>query len=178
MKTSRALPFGGFSLVEIVVALGVVSIVLVAILGLLSVGINSGKSSLDESLIAVMSRQVIGNLRQQQFSSNSLFENITTTGTSKIQTAFFDANGTRLLDSDGIHDINRTQALNHQAVYQCTVMAQSVTMSTDDPDGLGPAPRLAGTLPCLLDVNLTFTWPLQAKTPNCFSIRTGLARYY
>jgi uncharacterized protein (TIGR02598 family) len=158
-------PRRGFSLVEIVLAMGVISFAVVAILGLISLGINSAKGSLDESLVAAMSRQVVANLRQQQFSGNPLFATIPTAGpATTIQTAYFDTNGTLLTGS------TQQQALQQGGVYRCVVTGSAVIE--------GPAPKLSATSPCMVDLDLTFTWPLGATAANSFSLRTGLARYY
>jgi uncharacterized protein (TIGR02598 family) len=161
-----AAPVRGFSLAEIVLAMGIVSFSLIAILGLISVGLNSSKNALDESLIAAMSRQVVGNLRQQRFVNNNLFTKLAA-GT--VQTVFFNGSGVLV---DGT-------AVGFDApVYQCTVTAVSGT------DRLGPPPKATVTTPCMLDIVLTFNWPLvngkalATSRPNSYSLRTSIARYY
>ena len=160
----------GFSLVEIVLAIGVIGSALVAVLGLLSVGLSSSRSSQDESLIAAMSRQVVGSLRQQQFANNPLFSNVQNTEAT-IQTAYFDGNGTRLFAANGINDIVPTDPLMQNAIYQCTVMAQDVTASLNS-----PVP--SATPHCFLDIKLVFIWPVGATKTNTLSLRTSLAKYY
>lgn len=90
----------GFSLVEIVLGMGVVCVALVAILGLLSMGVTSSRSSVDESLIAVMSRQVISDLRCQ---STGLVAGSTS--------CFYDASGIPTSET--------------KAVYRCSVVVST-----------------------------------------------------
>lgn len=55
------LPAGqAFSLVEIVLALGIVSFCLVALMGLFSVGLNASKQAADDTTIASMTAQILG----------------------------------------------------------------------------------------------------------------------
>jgi uncharacterized protein (TIGR02598 family) len=159
----------GFSLVEIVLAMGVISFAMVGILGLLSVSYNSRKASMDESLIAAMSRQIVASLQQQRFSGNSLFTGIQNNSqSSTILTVFFDSNGTRLQNSNG-QDLTAASA---QTLYQCEVAAQWVS------NGLGPSPKVAASTASLLDLKLTFTWPVGVKKPSTYIIHTNLAKYY
>lgn len=46
----------GFSLVEVAIAMGIISFALVALLGLLSVGVRAGKDSHDDTMAAEISR--------------------------------------------------------------------------------------------------------------------------
>ncbi|XHR29765.1 MAG: Verru_Chthon cassette protein B [Chthoniobacteraceae bacterium] len=163
-------PDRGFSLIEIVLAIGVVSFALIAILGLISAGVNSSRSALNESLMAAMSRQIVSDLRQQQFASNSLFTSVNS-GTSTLQTAYFDANGVRLLSSDGLHDVTAAEAKQQQAIFQCDVTASS------DTDRMGPVAATV-SVPCLVNVMLTFQWPLGAKNPSRHCLYTSIGKYY
>jgi uncharacterized protein (TIGR02598 family) len=90
----------GFTLVEVVLGMGVVCVALVAILGLLSVGVTSSRSSVDESLISVMSRQVISDLRCQS-------PGMVAGGTA----CFYDGNGIPTSESS--------------AVYRCAVLVSA-----------------------------------------------------
>jgi uncharacterized protein (TIGR02598 family) len=160
----------GFSLIEIVLAIGVMSFAIIAILGLLSISFSSSKGSVDESLISAMARQVVASLQQQRFSGNTLFTNVTSGSDSKVLTNYFDANGEILTGSTG-------------ALYQCDVTAQAVAKGQrGDTNGLGPDPEVAPTAPCLLDLKLKFSWPVTAITPttapSTFTLYTSLAKYY
>jgi len=61
-KTNRA-----FTLVEIVLALGIVSFAIVGLIGLLTVSFDSGRASDEDTLIASMARQIVTELRAQPF---------------------------------------------------------------------------------------------------------------
>jgi uncharacterized protein (TIGR02598 family) len=58
----------GFSLVEVVIALGVVSVAIVSILGLLSVLMLTDRESSADSSVAAMATEVIAELRSMPFS--------------------------------------------------------------------------------------------------------------
>lgn len=53
----------GFSLVEVILSLGIVSFALVAMLGLLSVGFNASKQSTEDTLISTMTSKITSELR-------------------------------------------------------------------------------------------------------------------
>jgi uncharacterized protein (TIGR02598 family) len=156
----------GFSLVEIVLAMGVLSFSIIAMLGLLSLGVNSSKNSFDESMIAAMAREALASLRQQRFGNNALFNNL---AAGSAETIYFDINGVRLQQNGA--DMDKPSAMASGAIYQCTVTAVSGT------DRLGPAPAAMGSTPCLLDLVLTFQWPISNHTTNSYSLRTSIARY-
>lgn len=72
-RTQRA-----FNLVEIAITMGIISVALVSILGLLGVFFNVGKSATDETLLASMSRRFVEEMRTKPFadvssSAGSLF---------------------------------------------------------------------------------------------------------
>lgn len=62
-----------FSLTEVVIALGIVTFTLVAILGLMGVGINASRQSSDDTVLAAMTSYVLGELRGSGAMSNSFF---------------------------------------------------------------------------------------------------------
>lgn len=93
----------GFSLVEVVLALGLVSFCLVALLGLFSVGIKTSKQAAEETNLAAMSSQIITELRATT-SSTTIALN---------QTYYFDNLG------------ERTNAAG--AYYACLVTSQPDT---------------------------------------------------
>ena len=55
----------GFSLVEVVLALGVVSFAIIAILGILPVGLNTGHSAQDETRAAQIAEDILASLAGQ-----------------------------------------------------------------------------------------------------------------
>lgn len=62
-----------FSLVEVVAAVGVVAIGIIAILGLLPSGLNSSRDTANETRAALMAQSVYTTLRSQPFDKVNLF---------------------------------------------------------------------------------------------------------
>jgi type II secretory pathway pseudopilin PulG len=62
----------GFSLVEIVIALGVISFALVAIIGLLPIGLASGRATIQETRANNLAEEIFATLRSQPFTAASL----------------------------------------------------------------------------------------------------------
>ena len=52
----------GFSLVEVTLALGICSVCLVTVIGLMPVGINTNHNSLEQTAAAAVAREVVGDL--------------------------------------------------------------------------------------------------------------------
>ncbi len=88
-------PAAAFSLVEVVIALGVISFALVSMIGLMGVGINASRQSSENTALTAMISQVLGKVRA---SSNA----------PPATNFFFDADGLPLTNSAG-------------AIYQCAV---------------------------------------------------------
>lgn len=76
----------GFSLVEIVLAIGIVSVVLVTSVGLLSVSLNTDRASSAATTVASMSEFVLTGLRSQALTNFSL-------ATAQPRTDYFDREG-------------------------------------------------------------------------------------
>lgn len=62
----------GFSLVEVVLALGVVGFSLLAIIGLLPIGLQSGRASVQETRANHLAEQIFSTLRSQPFTAANL----------------------------------------------------------------------------------------------------------
>lgn len=60
---------GAFSLVEIALALGLVTFVIISLLGLLASGLRSGKDSHEDTTLAAIARTALTDLRTNSFSS-------------------------------------------------------------------------------------------------------------
>jgi uncharacterized protein (TIGR02598 family) len=168
----------GFTLVEIVLALGLFSFCFMAILGLISTGLNNSKNSLDETALATASRQVISALRSGTFGGIPNLASVSFPQSSTdamptpvaIETVYFDINGKRLQDTNGT-DLDRAAALQNNAVYQCVVMAAG------DAELLGAAVSESNTKN-LISVELIFTWPIQTGTAsNSMTFQTNIAKY-
>jgi uncharacterized protein (TIGR02598 family) len=102
----------GFSLVEVVLALGVISIGVVSLIGLLTISASSSRLSDEDTVFAAIARQVDTELH------NTAFANLPISGA----TWYFDNEGHHL-----------TTAAN--AVYQCRINLTADT-NYDSPGGM------------------------------------------
>lgn len=141
---------GAFSLVEIVIALGIISFGCIAIFGLLSVTADVSRRSSDETAIATMSRQIISSIKQQKFpvvQSNFM---------GKTTNLFFDQSGTLLPSAEG-------------GLYQCAVSGQEDVSTTSSFSN-------GQTQVNLVKLRLVFTWPLGGSAFNTNTLLTSVAR--
>lgn len=149
-----------FSLVEVVLAMGVASFALTAMMGTLSLGLGSSKASTDDTVRAVMVSDIVGGLRRQRFVDAQSY----------VQAApaiYFDVYGNRLKNPAGTGDLPRNDAIAAGAIYQCT---QTAVADSDTSSANGD--------PNLLRVALTFAWPAAAITPaNTKVVHATIARY-
>lgn len=152
-----------FSLIEIALAMGIASFALVAMMGLLSVSLESSKAATDDTVLATMANGIMGDLRRQPFDeAKDYIENATP------PVAFFDVCGKRLRDKVSGMDMNSSSALANGAIYKCTQAAQP------DQDTLAAD----GITANMLRTKLTFVWPASAATPpNRRVIHASIARY-
>jgi uncharacterized protein (TIGR02598 family) len=82
-----------FTLVEVVIALGVLSFCLITLLGLLGVGLNNGLKSNDDTTVASMTWEVANNLRSETnlpagFFTNYYFDH-TGQATNTVSAAYY-----------------------------------------------------------------------------------------
>lgn len=94
---------GGFSLVEVMLALGVISFAIVSLLGLLTVSSASSRYSEEDTAIAAIARQVDTELR------NTLTANLPTAG------------ATWYFDNDGKHLLSAGDSIPIDAIYRCEI---------------------------------------------------------
>lgn len=84
----------GFSLIEVILALGVVAFAFVALFGMLPVGLNAFNNSVDSTISAQIAENVMSQLRQGKFSQISTqYNDITDTAASKFP-SFYAVSGT------------------------------------------------------------------------------------
>lgn len=139
-----------FSLVEIALALGLVSFGCIAIFGLLGATATTSRRSSEETAIAAMSRQIISSIKQQEFAA------IETSLAGKTTNYFFDPYGNPLPSV-------------MSAQYQCAVTGTAdVSTTSSFPDGK--------TQVNLVRLQLVFTWPLNGTPANTNIIITSAAR--
>lgn len=147
MKGSKT---SAFALVEIVMALGIAAYILIGIIGLLSVACDTGKASMEDTLLVSMVNRTVRDLRRQNFT--------TLVGTATAGTAiplpgspiYFDAEGQLIENSTG-------SGIPANAIYQCT--------GTMLPDGDTVSTVNGSDTSHLLHVLLQFAWPAAAATP-------------
>jgi len=93
----------GFSLVEIAIAIGIASFALIALLGLITVGYQAGGDAKEETLLAGLAQDVLGQLRGEDFD------------TLAPGTFYFDSQGNAMTNDSG-------------AVYRCTTRFAAVNL--------------------------------------------------
>jgi uncharacterized protein (TIGR02598 family) len=160
----------GFSLVEVVVAIGIIAFGIVALLGMLAFSTGLSRSSDQDTVLAAMSRQVTSDLR------NCLFEalpNGTGTGNEQVLPPsgtiwYFNGEGAKLTTSKG-------------AIYLCYIyyVADDTYKSSDSKQNLykvtlyfysaNGTPPPAGTAPPATPQPKNYNLPL-------FTATTALAR--
>jgi len=89
---SRVLRNGGFSLVEVAIAIAIISVAFIPILNLVPMGMNNFRNSSDTSIGAQISQQVVNQIQETDF---------TTLLTAKQPTLYFDAYGGALPSANG-----------------------------------------------------------------------------
>jgi uncharacterized protein (TIGR02598 family) len=99
-----------FSLVEVVIALGIAAFALAAVIGLCSVALNTNRESADDTRIALMARAVISDLERQGFEKAR--QSIETT-----PDLYFDREG-------------RAVPSRKEAAYRCALTARPDTATT------------------------------------------------
>lgn len=139
VRRSFPLPIGkkknAFSLVEVLLAIGLVSFAAIAILSLFSVGLRSSRESSEDTVIALMTRQVHAWSRTQDFTQ------MTDSPSSGATTFFFSSEGIMERTSDGASASGETS----DSLYACMVFVRPSGVSTN-----------------LLHLQYRFEWPLSA----------------
>ena len=88
---------GGFSLVEVAIAIGIISVAFIPILRLVPMGMNNFRNSSDTSIGAQISQQVVNQIQETDF---------TTLLTAQQPTLYFDAYGAALPGANGaLYDV-------------------------------------------------------------------------
>lgn len=160
-----------FTLVEVVIALGVAAFTLTAILGLLSFAMNSSRNSMDDTLTSAMSLSAVRDLRGRNFSSlpgtaDVLFGTVPDAMQFDL---FFDGGGFPL--NRITEPLSPKDALDRGALYRCTVTMQA------DPESLGSRNPQGMQAVGLLNIELKFSWPAPT-TSNSRIVHASIARYY
>ena len=132
----------GFSLVEMVLALGVVSFVLVSIFGLLSMSMRDQRDSGQKTLLALMTQTVASYLHQEGFAAVNA--DTTMISTAIAPQFYFDAQGRLATDSTG-KPVTTASASNY---YSCTVTRRTPTLPVATAN--------------MVYLRLQFQWPVSA----------------
>jgi len=83
-----------FSLVEVTLALGIAAFCLIAVLGLLPIGVQTSRNATSQTAATNVMAAVISDLRATPTSKSNSVQFGITYGTSGTQTRYFDATGT------------------------------------------------------------------------------------
>lgn len=192
-----------FALVEVVLALGIGCFAFTAMIGLLSATLSFSKASLDDTLVSAMANSIVSDLQALCFADNSPKNPPTDLtplhagtdanvlpGTTDVPAGsvpaqvtpspqiYFDASGTRLKyksRSQAGQDMTKADAISSGAVYECTEVLQGdhETLGVTGSDGSAATQEVN-----MLNVTLTFVWPVQAKNPpNRSVVHARIARY-
>ena len=190
MNKKRSTTFA-FSLVEIALALGVISFAFTAIFGLLGASYNVAKSAQDDTMLVLMTNDIVSSLRCEYFyvAGNNTRQpvlpgtkdvaNGATPAAGPPSSIYFDGCGKRLTDSTGA-DLTTGAALTAGAMFACTQIVTAApppgavsTLSSTGSDGSSGSEQIN-----LLYVTLTFQWPVNAaQPPNTRTIYTSVARF-
>lgn len=125
-----------FSLVEVVISIGIVGFVILAILGLLSLGLQTSRESSKDTALALATQQVDAWSRSQPF---SLLSSIA--GSSSNTVFFFNAEGNLVRTESG----SPVTESDGNSLYSCEVSAHESSVS-----------------PHFIQLRYRFEWPLSA----------------
>jgi uncharacterized protein (TIGR02598 family) len=158
----------GFSLVEVTLALGVMAFALVAILGIVPVGLNSARESVDASHTALIAQDVFDRMRASLVtndSSSQFYFGPYATGTASF--FFYTSEGSRtgeLLkvqspgDQPAFYPNVKTASDFYRAKVNIGIFDQNLTTSPYDPRKVtGPSP------PNLLCATVEIRWPINTQ---------------
>ncbi len=129
-----------FSLVEVVLAIGIVSVAILVILGVLSVGLQSSREASEDTFLALSTQQLAAWSKSQTF-SNLAVDSLA----SSNSVFYFNAQGVLARTSDGA-PATAPAADSH---YLCTVKKNLSGISTN-----------------FLHLQYRFEWPLAAPAPS------------
>lgn len=135
----------GFSLVEVVIAIGIIAFAIVAIFGLMSAGLRNGQESASDLALGMMTQSVSANLRMAGY--QAVLSNAAYLPSNTNANFYFNLDGDMALDGAGAPS---TAPLSN-SYYLCSVARRTIT-----------------TLPTtnIVFLRLVFSWPLQAPVAN------------
>jgi uncharacterized protein (TIGR02598 family) len=140
----------GFSLVEVVLAIGVATFALVSVLGLLNIAVQSDSSASHDTTVAAMSGHVLNELRTVPF--DALWAEDPQGARDAAPSIAVPASSTFYFTNEGAPVAAAAVNGNFEVLYKCVV--------TKTPDEVT---RSVGTGFCnQLKLQLEFTWPVTA----------------
>lgn len=138
---------GAFSLVEVALALGLVTFVVISLLGLLATGLRSGKDSHEDTTLAAIARTALTDVRTNSYGN---------------------LQGLRLERSFG-YDGEPVDNASDRAFYKCRI--------ENLPHKLDPAWPAPGVAAHAVRLSLTLSWPASATNPTEQVFETMISRY-
>ena len=149
-----------FSLVEVVIAIGIFAISVLTILGLLSVSMEANRSASSDTQVALMAERTYSMLESlgfQNVSTNKLF------ASGASPSLYFDVTGKPLVTSTNTILFGYptpANALAAGALYSCTVTTNTTPLSFGYSTGSSPPSTN------LISIQMQFAWPAAAPTAN------------
>ena len=142
-----------FSLIEVVLAMGVISFALLAIFGLISVSLKADRESSSDTVLAEMRRQVMGDLRTGTFAALP-----------DLKYYYFDVDGSPCNPASAL-----APAQPASAIYECKAELATDQHATDAAYDVSAN---------LKNATLTFTWPvLSGSRPHTEVFYCDIANY-
>jgi len=144
---------GAFSLIEIVIALGIVSFCVIPLLGLMTSGLQASKNSQQDTVLALAAKYILSDLRGQTFSSLNV-----------------GATTNYLFDYQG-DPLSSNSPPSQHAYYTAAVTITANPLAAVTSWNTNASPNLLG-------VKITFDWPGQTNgNPHATVFNTSLAGY-
>ncbi|TLD68931.1 hypothetical protein FEM03_19925 [Phragmitibacter flavus] len=160
----------GFSLAEVTLALGIASVALLSVVGLLSLAMDTSEEAGEDTALAAMTGMVVGDLHVVPFDA---------LGRSKPWSAMAEAaapgpmeDSVYYFTQEGVPLSGTLAATDPKAHFECVV-------EKSEDEGFR---RIAGSVSNLVEVKLHFTWPVSANAdpnlrPGESIFHASIARY-
>ena len=145
----------GFSLVEVVIALGIFSVAVIGIFGLIGSSAESSRSSSNDTILAALTTKTVAELHSKPFST--LFTDFTVAPS----LTYCREDGTLL-------DPSVDQSKNPLAFYGCSIQKNQATGGSDSANV---------STATYLDFVIEFSWPINTPSPKKLRIPVRIARY-
>ncbi|MEZ0254532.1 MAG: Verru_Chthon cassette protein B [Chthoniobacter sp.] len=143
-RMTRRVAVGGFSLVEVVIAIGVIAFAFIPMMGMLPTGLNLSRQAIDATVEAQIAQQLTAEVQQTDFSR---LEDLASS--SVVNPYYFDDQGSKVADPAN-------------AIYQAIF---AISTSTTLPDAVATQ-KLATVTLCVLNTKSNRTSQEQDLTKN------------